>query len=81
MPIESTRPNSESVFSEKPIASMTAKVPISETGTATSGMIEARHVCKNTMTTITTRRIASKSVSTTARIELRTNVVGSYTML
>ena len=30
-------------------------------------MIDARHVCRNTMTTSTTSRIASKSVSTTAR--------------
>ena len=31
---------------------MTAKVPTSDTGTATSGMIDARHVCRNTITTI-----------------------------
>ena len=51
---------------------MTANVPMSDTGTATSGMIEARHVCRNTITTMTTRRIASKSVSTTDRIDSRT---------
>ena len=77
MPIDSTRPKSDSVFSEKPITSITAKVPISETGTATSGMIDARQVCRNTITTITTSRIASNSVSTTAVIELRTKTVGS----
>ncbi len=69
IPIASTSPNSESVLSEKPRASITAKVPTSETGTATSGMIDARHVCKKTITTMTTRRIASNNVSTTARIE------------
>ena len=41
---------------------MTAKVPTSDTGTATSGMIEARQVCRNTITTMTTSRIASNSV-------------------
>ena len=77
MPIDRTRPKSDSVFNEKPKASITANVPISDTGTATSGMMDARHVCRKTITTRTTSRIASKSVSTTASIELRTNVVGS----
>ena len=36
MPIASTRPNSDSVFSENPSVSITANVPTSETGTATS---------------------------------------------
>ncbi len=44
MPMASTSPNSESVFRENPRASITANVPMSETGTATSGMIDARHV-------------------------------------
>ena len=57
--------------------SMTANVPTSETGTATSGMIEARQVCRKTTTTMTTSRIASNSVSTTARIDSRTKIVGS----
>jgi hypothetical protein len=68
------------VFSEKPSASITANVPISETGTATSGMIEARHVWRKTTTTSTTSRMASKSVWATALIDSRTNTVGSYTM-
>jgi hypothetical protein len=77
MPMASTSPNSESVFSEKPSISITANVPMSETGTATRGMIEARQVCRNTITTMTTSRMASNSVSTTARIEWRTKTVGS----
>ena len=77
MPMASTRPKSDSVFSEKPSSSITAKVPTSETGTATSGMIEARQVCRKTITTTTTSRIASNSVSTTARIDSRTKTVGS----
>ena len=48
-----------------------------ETGTASSGMIEARQVCRNTMTTSTTRQMASSSVSTTDLMESRTNTVGS----
>ena len=65
------------MLSEKPIASITAKVPTSDTGTAMSGMIDARQVCRKTITTTTTSRIASNSVSTTARIESRTKTVGS----
>ena len=77
MPIASTRPKSDSVLSEKPSPSITANVPTSETGTATSGMIDARHVCRNTTTTMTTRRIASNRVSATALIDSRTKTVGS----
>ena len=39
-----------------------AKVPISDTGMATIGMIAARQDCRKTMTTMTTRTTASKSV-------------------
>ena len=55
----------------------TAKVPTIETGTASSGMIEARQVCRNRITTSTTSATASSSVCTTALIESRTNTVGS----
>src|SRR5690606_15601710 len=77
MPIASTRPNNDSAFNEKPKACMTASVPINDTGTAASGMIDARHVCKNSTTTSTTSASASSSVLTTAVIESRTNIVGS----
>ena len=50
----------------KPSAAMTAKVPISETGMATIGMIAARQVCRNTITTMTTRTTASKMVLQTS---------------
>src|SRR3984957_10618796 len=79
IPIASTSPNSERLLMEKPSASITAKVPTNDTGTAASGMMDARHVCKNRMTTITTSSTASTSVWITASIECRTNVVGSYT--
>ena len=54
MPMASTRPNSDSALIEKPNASITAKVPMSETGTASSGMIDARQVCRKRITTSTT---------------------------
>ncbi len=51
MPIASTRPNSDRLFSEKPSAAMTAKVPTMATGTAISGMMAARQFCRNTSIT------------------------------
>src|SRR4051812_3652815 len=79
IPMASTRPNSERLLIENPSASMTAKVPTSDTGTAAKGMIEARQVCRNRITTITTSKMASNSVWITASIEWLTKTVGSYT--
>ncbi len=79
MPIASTSPNSDSALILKPSTNITAKVPTNDTGTAASGMIEARQVWRKMMTTITTSSTASANVWTTAWIELRTNTVGSYT--
>ena len=62
MPIASTRPNSDRLLRLKPSADITAKVPISETGIATIGMIAARQVCRNRITTTTTSATASKMV-------------------
>ena len=77
MPMASTSPNRDRVLMEKPNASSTAKVPITDTGTAISGMSEARQVCRNRITTSTTSATASSSVCTTASIDWRTNCVGS----
>ena len=77
MPMASTRPKSVSMLMLKPSASITANVPTSDTGTAASGMMEARQVCRKRMTTMTTSAMASKRVVTTARMEWRTNTVGS----
>ncbi len=77
IPMARTSPNNDSVLIEKPNASRTANVPTTETGTATSGMIEARQVCRNSTTTMTTSRIASNSVLATSAIPSRTLVVGS----
>ena len=63
MPTASTSPNSDRLFSEKPNSAMKKNVPISDTGIATIGMMAARQVCRNRMTTSTTRRIASRIVS------------------
>ena len=42
--------------------------------------MDAREVCRNRITTITTSASASSSVSITALIESRTKTVGSYTI-
>ena len=76
MPIASTRPNSDSVLNEMPTADITANVPISDTGMATSGISAARQVCRNRMTTITTRTSASNSVWITSLTEAWMNSVG-----
>ncbi len=77
IPMARIKPNSDSTLIEKPIKSISAKVPMIDTGTASNGMIEARHVCKNTVTTTTTRATASSNVMMTDLIEPRTNTVGS----
>ena len=62
---------------EKPNANISPNVPITDTGTASNGINDARQVCKNRITTSTTRLIASSKVMTTALMESRTNTVGS----
>ena len=52
---------------------MTAKVPTSDTGTAISGMSDARQLCRNSTTTITTSMIASSKVMATDSSEACTN--------
>src|SRR3974390_642944 len=79
IPIASTSPNNDRLLIENPTASITANVPTSDTGTAASGMIEALHVCRKRITTMTTSRISSTRVCITASIECLTNTGGSYT--
>ena len=55
MPMASTRPSSERVLTEKPSSGKTMKVPMSETGTVSSGMRVARQFCRKTKTTRMTR--------------------------
>ena len=76
MPIARTRPNSDRLFSVNPNIDMKKKVPISDTGIATSGMIAARQVCRNRMMTSTTSATASSMVSCTASTDCWMNSVG-----
>ena len=77
MPMASTRPNSVRLFRLKPIAAMTANVPMMATGTATSGMIADRQFCRNSSTTMATRITASRSVLKTSLIDSVMNGVVS----
>ena len=77
MPTASTRPNRLRLLSEKPSAANTANVPTSETGMATIGMIDARHVCRNRITTTTTRPTASRMVISTSCTDWAMNPVVS----
>ena len=65
------------MFSENPRADKIAKVPISEIGIAAIGTIEARQVCRNTITTTTTSATASKMVFTTSCTDCEMNSVVS----
>src|SRR5678816_3609913 len=78
MPIASTRPNSDRLFSENPSMLMNMNAPMSETGTAIIGMIVARQFCRNTSTTMKTRTNASINVWNTLLIDSCTNTVVSY---
>ena len=64
------------LFSVKPNVAMKKKVPISDTGMATIGMIAARQVCRKMMITSTTSSTASRMVSITALTDWRMNSVG-----
>ncbi len=76
MPIERTSANIDRLFSENPNAAITASVPISDTGMASSGMMAVRQRCRNSTTTITARIIASSSVCCTAFTASRVNATG-----
>ena len=76
MPMASTKPNSDRLLMVKPNAAMKKNVPTSDTGMATSGMIAARQVCRNRITTRMTSTIASPMVSTTASTDCWMNCVG-----
>ena len=54
-------PSMLTVLSEKPSASITASVPISETGMAMAGMTVLRQLCRNKNTTAMTNANASPS--------------------
>ena len=77
MPTASTRPNRLRLLSERPKADRTANVPMSEIGMAMIGTMEARQVCRNTITTTTTSATASKIVRTTSATDWPTKTVVS----
>ena len=56
---------------------MTAKVPISDTGTSIIGRIIARQSCRKSSTTMATRMTASRRVWKTSSIDSRMNGVVS----
>ncbi len=66
---------------ENPSSGKTAKVPISETGTASSGISVARQPCRKMKTTIMTRTSASQRVLTISLMPSRTAWVVSSGML
>ena len=72
MPMASTRPNIERVFSEKPSMGKKMKVPTSETGMVINGMIVARMFCRKMNTTSVTRISASTKVFRISWIEAST---------
>ena len=77
MPMASTIANSVKVLMENPSIDKKAKVPTMDTGTANSGIREARQVCRKRITTSTTNATASSNVRITLLIEVLTNTVGS----
>ena len=81
MPIASTSASRETVLAEYPIASITAKVPMIDTGTATRGISVVRQLPRNRNTTRTTRTMASASVRTTSSMVEVTNTVESKNTL
>ena len=72
MPMASTRPNIERVFTEKPRIGKKMKVPMRDTGTVSRGMMVARRFCRKMNTTRVTRMIASTNVWTIDSIEAST---------
>ena len=62
IPMARISPSSVIMLSEKPNASITPKVPISDMGTAMTGISVARQFCSDRNTTRITSSSASKSV-------------------
>ena len=71
-PIARTSPHIVRVLIENPKAAIIANVATSETGIAIMGMAVARKPCRNTNTTISTSRNASRSVCQTSVMFSRT---------
>jgi hypothetical protein len=70
IPTANTKPKSDKLLIDAPSAARMEKVPMRETGMATTGMIVARQFCRNMYTTPTTSRIAMKIVLITSSNDL-----------
>ena len=79
-PVARVMPKSVSELMEKPKILINAKVPISETGMVTAGMMVARQSSRKRKMTTMTMTMASPSVTSTSRIESPTTVVESKAM-
>ena len=73
----STSPKSDIWLIENPNRSITANVPMSETGMVTAGTRVARKFWRNTYTVRMTRTTVMNRVMTTSRIEARMTSVES----
>src|SRR5208283_1658023 len=76
-PVASVMPNRVSVLMEKPSSLTKAKVPMSETGMVTAGMMVERQSSRKTKMTRMTRKIAWPRVETTSRMDSLTASVVS----
>jgi hypothetical protein len=77
MPMARTSPNKVRLLSEPERQHDRERADERDTGTASSGMIEARQVWRKSTTTMTTSRTASTKVPSTDFMEARTNFVVS----
>ncbi len=68
MPIASTSPSKDSVLMENPSSGNTAKVPMSDTGTASVGISVERTFCRKMKTTKMTSATAWNRVMTISRM-------------
>ena len=80
MAMASNKADSTSKLMEKPIKLRKKNVPMSDTGTAISGISVERQSCRNTYTTMNTRMSVRISVNTTSSIEAKRNSVTSMLM-
>ena len=74
MPMAITSANKVMRLSEKPMSCMKKNVPMSETGTAKTGMSVSRTFCRKTNTTKATSIKASTSVFITSFMEASRNI-------
>ncbi len=80
-PVASVMPKRVSVLIEKPRSLTKAKVPTSDTGMVIAGISVLRQSWRKKKITRMTRRIASRSVMSTSRIDSPTTVVVSKATL